>query len=161
MIGFLSVCIETAVGYFGHVARGNVNLHCVTRDWRATERRRWWRCCCCCCHDEPVPHLFKTSLSPHIGGQRCPEEMRNSTRLWIQRDPSLPCDSWQPFYWLGHHSRVAVVAHSWHIVDHCQTMNVDGCWQTVKLSRWHQALDGEAYLQLNKMTDDRNSWVVP
>jgi len=26
-----------------------------------------------------------------------PEEMRNSTRLWIRRDPSLPRDSWQPF----------------------------------------------------------------
>jgi len=23
--------------------------------------------------------------------------MRNSTRLWIWRDPSLPCDNWQPF----------------------------------------------------------------
>jgi len=30
-------------------------------------------------------------------GQRCPEEMRNSTRLWIGKDPSLPRDSWQPF----------------------------------------------------------------
>jgi len=35
-----------------------------------------------------------------IWGDRCPEEMRNSTRLWIWRDPSLPHDSWQPFYWL-------------------------------------------------------------
>ena len=26
-----------------------------------------------------------------------------------------------------------VVAHSWRIVDHCQTMDVDGCRQTVKL----------------------------
>jgi len=32
-----------------------------------------------------------------IWGDRCHEEMRNSTRLWIRRDPSLPRDSWQPF----------------------------------------------------------------
>ena len=69
----------------------------------------------------------------YMGGQRCSKEMRNSIRLWIRRDPSLPRDSWQPFYWLGHHSRAAVVAHSWRIVDHCQTIDVDGCWQTVKL----------------------------
>ena len=31
------------------------------------------------------------------GGQRGAEEMRNSTRLWIWRDPSLPRGSWQPF----------------------------------------------------------------
>jgi len=55
-----------------------------------------------------------------IWGDRCPEEMRNSTRLWIRRDPSLPRDSWQPFYWLGHHSRAAVIAHSWRTVDHWQ-----------------------------------------
>jgi len=42
-------------------------------------------------------------------------------------------DSWQPFYWLGHHSRAAFVAHSWCIVGHSQTINVDGCWQTAKL----------------------------
>jgi len=84
-------------------------------------------CCrCCCCHDEPVWHCL-------MGGQRCPEEMRNSTRLLIRRDPSLPHDSRQPFYWLGHHSRATVVAHSWRIVDHCQTIDVDGCRQTVKL----------------------------
>jgi len=63
----------------------------------------------------------------YVGGQRCPEEMRNSTRLWIWRDPSLSRDSWQPFYWLGHHSRAAVVARSWRIVDHCQTVDVEGC----------------------------------
>jgi len=68
-----------------------------------------------------------------IWGDRCPEEMRNSTRLWIRRDLSLPRDSWQPFYWLGHHSRAAVVAHSWRIVNRCQTINVDGCRQTAKL----------------------------
>ena len=70
------------------------------------------------------------------GGQRCSEEMRNYTRLWIRRDPSLPRGSWQPFYWLGHHSRAAVIAHSWRIVKnvkHCQTIDVDGCRQTVKL----------------------------
>ena len=33
-------------------------------------------------------------MSPS-GYCRCPEEMRNSTRLWIRRDPSLPRDSWQ------------------------------------------------------------------
>ena len=68
-----------------------------------------------------------------IWGDRCPEEMRKSTRLWIRRDPSLPRDSWQPFYWLGYHSRAAVVAHGWCIVDHCQTIDVDGCRQTAKL----------------------------
>ena len=36
-------------------------------------------------------------------------------------------------YWLGHHSGAAVVAHSWRIVNHCQTIDVDGCWHTVKL----------------------------
>ena len=34
---------------------------------------------------------------PILGGQRGPEEMRNSARLWIWRDPSLPRGSWQPF----------------------------------------------------------------
>jgi len=83
-------------------------------------------CCCCCCCYELVRHCL-------YGGQRGPEEMRNSTRLWIWRDPSLPRDSWQPFYWLRHHSRAAVVAHSWRIVDHCQTIDVDRCRQNVKL----------------------------
>jgi len=69
----------------------------------------------------------------NIGGQRCPEEMRNSTRLWIRKDPSLARDSWQPFYWLEHHSRAAVIANSWRTVDHCQTIDVDRCWQTAKL----------------------------
>jgi len=64
-----------------------------------------------------------------IWGDRCPEEMRNSTKLWIRRNPSLPRDSWQPFYWLGHHSRAAVAAHSWRTVDHCQTIDVDRCRQ--------------------------------
>jgi len=32
-----------------------------------------------------------------MGEQRCPEKMRNSTRLWIGKDPSLPHGSWQPF----------------------------------------------------------------
>jgi len=54
--------------------------------------------------------MSRPSGTAYMGGQRCPEEMRNSTRLWIRRDSSLPRDSWQPFYWLGHHSRVAVVA---------------------------------------------------
>ena len=54
-------------------------------------RQFWPCCCCCCCYDEPVRQL------PIWGGQRCPKEMRNSTRLWIRRDPSLPHDSWQPF----------------------------------------------------------------
>jgi len=47
-------------------------------------------CCCCCCYDEPIRHCL-------YGGQRGPEEMRNSTRLWIWRDPSLPRGNWQPF----------------------------------------------------------------
>jgi len=44
--------------------------------------------------------VVMTSLSgtAYIGGQRCPKEMRNSTRLWIRRDPSLPRGSLQPFY---------------------------------------------------------------
>jgi len=33
-------------------------------------------------------------------------------------------------------TRAAVVAHSWCIVDHCQTIDVDGCRQTVKLHTW-------------------------
>jgi len=33
----------------------------------------------------------------------------------------------------GHHSMAAVVAHSWRIVNHCQTIDVDGWQQTVKL----------------------------
>ena len=32
-----------------------------------------------------------------IWGDKCSEEMRNSTRLWIWMDPSLPRDDWQPF----------------------------------------------------------------
>jgi len=32
---------------------------------------------------------------------------------------------WTFLYWLGHHSRAAVVAHSWRIVNHCQTIDVD------------------------------------
>jgi len=71
----------------------------------------------------------------YMRGQRCSEEMRNSTRVWIRRDLSLPRDSWQPFIDWGtnDHSRVAVVAHSWRIVDHCQTIDVDRCRQNVKL----------------------------
>jgi len=41
--------------------------------------------------------MTSPSGTAYMGGQRCPEEMRNSTRLWIWRDPSLPRDSWQPF----------------------------------------------------------------
>jgi len=41
--------------------------------------------------------MTSPSGTADMGGQRGPEEMRNSTRLWIQRDPSLPHDSWQPF----------------------------------------------------------------
>jgi len=29
----------------------------------------------------------------YMGGQKCPEEIRKSTRLWNRRDPSLPRDS--------------------------------------------------------------------
>jgi len=105
----------------------NTYFFCI---WSQQSYPRWTidstSCCCCCCHDEAVRHCL-------YGGQRCPEEIRNSTRLWMWRDPSFPRDSWQPFYWLGHHSRAAVVAHSWRIVDHCQTIDVDGCRQTVKL----------------------------
>jgi len=28
------------------------------------------------------------------------------------------------FYWLGHHSRAAVIAHSWRIVNHCQIISI-------------------------------------
>jgi len=81
-------------------------------------------------------HLVVVMTSPsgtaYMGVQKCPEETRNFTRLWIWRDPSLPSDSWQPLL-TGHHSRAAVVAHSWRIVDHCQTIDVDGCRHTVKL----------------------------
>jgi len=83
-------------------------------------------CCCCRCHC-----LY--------GGQRCPEEMRNSTTLWIWRDPFLTRGSWQPFYWLG--APLEGGCHCPQLI-YCQTMgwwqtllkdNVDGCWHTVKL----------------------------
>ena len=124
--------------------------------------------------------MTSPSGTAYMGGQRCPEEMRNSTRLWIRRDPSLPRDSWQncklrhgrrlrcafaspnpsavclyggtkmsrrdvkisAFYIYGHHSRAAVVAHNWHIVNHCQTINVDGCRQTVKLQSFLRLCSG-------------------
>jgi len=47
-------------------------------------------------HKTPSP-----SGTTYITGQKCPEEMTNSTRLWIRRDLSLPRDSWQPFSWRG------------------------------------------------------------
>jgi len=44
-----------------------------------------------------------------IWGDRCPEEMRNSTRLWIRRDPSLPRGSWQPFInWSTNQGRLSL-----------------------------------------------------
>jgi len=86
--------------------------------------------------------MTSPSGTAYMGGQRGPEEMRNSTRLWIQRDPSLPRNSWQPFYWLGHHSRAAVVEHSWRTVDHCQMIDVDGRRQTVKLQSVLQLCSG-------------------
>jgi len=62
--------------------------------WRtmtmANATAEWYTPTCCCCHDEPIRHCL-------YGGQRGPEEMRNSTKLWFWRDPSLPCGSWQPF----------------------------------------------------------------
>jgi len=68
--------------------------------------------------------------------QKCLEEMGNSTRLWIWRDPSLSLvivDS--HFVDLGHHSTTAaVVAHSWRICrPFCQTIDVDRCRHTGKL----------------------------
>ena len=78
--------------------------------------------------------MTSPSRAAYMGGQRCTKEMRNSTRLWIRRDPSLPRDSWQPFYWLGHHWRAAVIAHSWHTVDRCQTMDVDKLSNCSRLS---------------------------
>jgi len=77
--------------------------------------------------------MTSPSDTAFMEGQRCPEEMRNSTRLWIWRDPSPPRDSQQSFYRLEHHLRAAVVARSWHIVDHCQTIDVEGRRHTVKL----------------------------
>jgi len=77
--------------------------------------------------------MTSPSGTAYMGEQKCPKEMRKSTRLWIRRDPSLPRDSWQPYYWLGHHSMAPVVSHSWHIAFHCQTIDVDGCLHTVKL----------------------------
>jgi len=48
-----------------------------------------------------LAHVVVVMTSPsgtaYMGGQRGPEEIRNSTRLWIWRDPSLPRGSWQPF----------------------------------------------------------------
>jgi len=78
----------------------------------------------------------------YMRGQRCPKEMRNSTRLWIRRDPSLPRDSLQPFYWLGHHSSAAVVAHSWRIVDRCQTMMLTDVDKMSSCSRFSDSVVG-------------------
>jgi len=78
----------------------------------------------------------------YMGEQKYPEEMRKSTRLWIRRDLSLPCDSWQPFYWLGHHSRAAVIARSWRIVDHCQTIDVDDIDKLSSCSRFSDSVVG-------------------
>jgi len=65
--------------------------------------------------------MTSPSGTAYMGGQRCPEEIRNSTRLWIRRDPSrsLPRDSWQPFYWLRHHSQLT----------YCQPLSNDWRWQ--------------------------------
>jgi len=41
--------------------------------------------------------MTSPSGTAYMRGQRYPEQMRNSTRLWIWRDSSLPRDSWQPF----------------------------------------------------------------
>ena len=49
-----------------------------------------------CCLDF-VTLLLLLSWRAYMRGQTCPEEMRNSTRLWIWRNPSLPRVSWQPF----------------------------------------------------------------
>ena len=65
--------------------------------------------------------MTSPSGTAYMGGQRCPEEIRNSTRLWIRRDPSrsLPRDSWQPFYRLRHHSQLT----------YCQPLSNDWRWQ--------------------------------
>ena len=57
---------------------------------------------CCCCRDEPVRHCL-------YGGTRM---SRRDEEFHQTLDPkgSVPCGSWQLFYWLGHHSRVAVIA---------------------------------------------------
>ena len=41
-------------------------------------------CCCCCCHDEPLRHCLYGR-----GENRCPEEMRNSTRLLYSWNTSV------------------------------------------------------------------------
>ena len=101
---------------------------------------------CCMCERRLKTLLLLLSWRAHqalpIWGDKCPEEIRNSTRLWIRRDPSLPRDSWQPFYWLGHHSRAAVVAHSWRIVDHCQTIDVDDVDKLSSCSRFSDYVVG-------------------
>ena len=66
----------------------------------------------------------------YMRGQRCPKEMRNSTRLRIRRDPSLPRDSWQL---TGAPLRGGCRCPHYRIVNRCQTIDVDGCRQTVKL----------------------------
>jgi len=49
------------------------------------------------CHNHVIVVVVVVMTSPsgiaYMGGQKCPEEMRNSTRLWIQKDLSLPRDS--------------------------------------------------------------------
>jgi len=72
-----------------------------------------------------------------------------------RRDLSLPRDSWQPFYWLGHHSRGAVIAYSWHIVDHCQTIDVDDVDKLSRCSRFSRHCSG-----FYRSKDPTNSIIV-
>ena len=70
------------------------------KDDKTMIRCCWWWCylwMSVCVKNVVVVDMTSPSGSAYIRGQRCPEEMRNSTRFWIRRDPSLPRDSWQPF----------------------------------------------------------------
>ena len=78
--------------------------------------------------------MTSPSGTPYMGGQRGPEEMRNSTRLWILRDPSLPRGSWQPFInWGTTQGRLSLPTAD---VTYCQPLSNNRCWrcrQTVNL----------------------------
>jgi len=76
-----------------------------------------------------------------IWRDRCPEEMRNSTRLWIRRDPSLPRDSWQPFIDWGTTLKGGCRCPQ---LTYCQPLSNDQCW---RMSTNCQAAVGSPTLQ--------------
>jgi len=70
--------------------------------------------------------MTSPSGTAYMGGQKCPEEMKKSTRLWIQRDPSLPRDSWQPFTDWGTPLKGGCRCPQ---LTYCQPLSNNRCWQ--------------------------------